>query len=74
MTDLNWTVTTDPDLDGFKFYVEAGKTFDREDYAEAYGLNPHELNPRDVHAIQDASARPGPGEWLEVNHNDEQTQ
>ena len=68
MIDLNWTVTTDPDLDGFKFYVEAGNNFFIEDYAEAYGLNPHELNPGDVQAFV---ARLSPGEWLEVSHEDQ---
>jgi hypothetical protein len=59
MIHLTWTVTQKPDLGGWKFFVEFGQAFAADDYAEAYSLNPHELNPRDVHAAQDAAARLG---------------
>ena len=68
-TRLNWTTTTTaPDFSGFRFYVEEGRLFDADDYAEAYGLDPHEIDAQDVHSCQDAAGRLSPGEWLEVGH------
>lgn len=67
-TRLNWTTTTAPDFSGFRFYVEEGRLFDADDYAEAYRLDPHEIDVQDVHSVQDAAGRLSPGEWLEVSH------
>jgi len=67
MIKLNYSVTAD--LSGFKFYVEAGGQFDALDYAEAYGLNVHDLDPDSVHWAQDAAARLMGGEWLLVEHD-----
>ena len=65
---LSYTVTGEPDLGGFRFYVEAGRLFDADDYAEAYSLNRADIDPQDVHAAQDAAGRLSPGQWLEVTH------
>ena len=67
-TRLNWTTTTSPDFGGFRFYIEEGRLFDAGEYAEAYGLDPHEIDAQDVHSVQDAAGRLNPGEWLEVSH------
>ena len=67
-TRLSWTTTTSPDFGGFRFYVEEGRLFDANDYAEAYGLEPVEIDAQDVHAVQDAAGRLSRGEWLEVSH------
>ena len=43
MIELTQSVTTQPDFSGFMFYVEAGRAFDADDYAEAYNLNRAEI-------------------------------
>jgi hypothetical protein len=66
--NLTFKTVTQPDLGGFMFFVEAGKLFDADDYAEAYGLNRSDLDAQDVHSAQDAAGRLNPGEWLRVEH------
>ena len=65
---LTWNTTTSPELGGFRFYIENGRLFDADDYAAAYGLTSHEIDGRDIHAVQDATGHLSPGEWLEVSH------
>lgn len=65
---LSFTTTTTPDFDGFCFYVEEGRLFDADDYAEAYHLNRSEIDAQHIHSAQDAAGRLNPGEWLEVTH------
>lgn len=60
--NLSWTKTTNPEFSGF--YVESGRSFDAGDFAEAYNLNRHDINPDHVHSVQDAAAQLGAGEWL----------
>lgn len=67
--NLNFTVTTTPDFGGFRFFVEAGRLFDADDYANAYDLNRSDIDAQDIHSVQDAAARLNPGEWLEVTHS-----
>lgn len=67
-TTLNFSTTTTPDFGGFKFYVEAGRLFDADDYADAYKLNRSDIDAQDIHSAQDAAGRLNPGEWLEVTH------
>lgn len=64
--NLSWTKTTNPDVSGFGFYVESGRSFDADDFAGAYGLNRHDINPDHVHSVQDTAAQLGDGEWLRV--------
>ncbi len=66
--NLTFKTVTQPDLGGFMFFVEEGKRFDADDYAEAYSLNRSELDAQDVHSAQDAAGRLNPGEWLQVEH------
>lgn len=65
---LSFKTVTEPDLGGFRFYVEAGKLFDADDYASAYNLNRSDIDAQDIHSAQDAAGRLNPGEWLEVTH------
>lgn len=65
---LSFKTTTQPDFGGFKFYVEAGKLFDADDYADAYKLNRSDIDAQDIHSAQDAAGRLTEGEWLEVTH------
>ena len=65
---LIWTTTTAPDFSGFRFYVEEGRLFDADDYAEAHGMDRVDFDAQDVHSVQDAAGRLNPGEWLEVSH------
>lgn len=69
MNTINLTVqiTITPDFSGFKFYVQAGKVFDADDFADAYKLNRADLDVDDVHAAQDAAAQLNDGQWLEVS-------
>lgn len=71
MTTINLTFknVTDPDFSGFMFFVEAGKLFDADDYADAYSLNRSDIDAQDVHSTQDAAGRLNPGEWLQVEHS-----
>jgi hypothetical protein len=57
--------TNNPDLSGFKFYVEAGSDFDGIVYEEAYGVA---LNDDDIAKVDKAVAQLKAGEWLEVSH------
>lgn len=68
---LDFNTTATPDFGGFKFYVEQGRLFDADDYAEAYGLNRSDIDAQDIHSAQDAAGRLNPGEWLEVTHSTE---
>jgi len=61
-------ITTIPDFNGFKFFVEEGEFFYPSDYAEAYGIDIEDLNQQAVKAAQNAAARLNPGEWLEISH------
>jgi hypothetical protein len=65
---LSFTTTTKLDFGGFRFYVEAGRLFDADDYAAAYKLNRSDIDAQDIHSAQDAAGRLNPGEWLEVTH------
>ena len=68
MIKLNFNATTTPDFSGFSFYVEEGRFFDVEDYAEAYGINSDDIDQQDIHNAQDAAGQLHTGEWLEVTH------
>ena len=68
MIKLNFKATTTPDFSGFLFYVEEGRFFDVDDYAEAYGINSDDIDQQDIHNAQDAAGQLHPGEWLEVSH------
>lgn len=70
MINLNFKTIkiADEDLDGLNFYVREGNLFWAEDFAEAYGLNKHEISADDVHAVQDATGHLNPGESLEVTY------
>lgn len=65
---LSFKTVTAPDFGGFKFYVEAGRMFDADDYADAYKLNRSDIDAQDIHSAQDAAGRLNEGEWLEVTH------
>ena len=67
---LNFKTVTELDLSGFVFYVEAGRLFDAEDYASAYGLNRSDIEEQDVNSAQDAAVRLNKGEWLVVTHKE----
>ena len=71
MTTINLTfsTTTTTDFGGFRFYVEEGRLFDADYYAEAYNLNRNDIDAQDIHSAQDAAGRLNPGEWLEVSHD-----
>ena len=68
MIKLNCNVTTTPDFSGFLFYVEEGRFFDVDDYAEAYGINSDDIDVLSIHNAQDAARQLHTGEWLEVSH------
>jgi hypothetical protein len=59
--------TSAPHCDGFGFYVEEGSIFDADDFASAYNLNVHDIDPQHIKSAQDASARLSPGTWLHVD-------
>ena len=68
MIKLTFNATTTPDFSGFSFYVEAGRFFDVDDYAEAYGINSDDIDVLSIHNVQDAAVQLQHGEWLEVTH------
>ncbi len=72
MSNINLTfkTVTTPDFSGFKFYVEEGRLFDADDYAEAYNLNRADIDAQDIHSAQDAAGRLNKGEWLQVEHEE----
>lgn len=71
MKSINLTtkIVNDPDLAGFMFYVESGKLFDADDYAETYHLNRSDLDVQDVHSAQNVAGQLNYGEWLLVEHH-----
>jgi hypothetical protein len=68
MIKLTYEVTKSPDFGGFLYFVEAGDSFDADDYASAYKIDRNEFYLDDVQQVQDAAARLSLGEWLEVSH------
>ena len=68
MIKLNFNATTAPDFSGFSFYVEEGRFFDVDDYAEAYGINSDDIDVLSIYNVQDAAVQLCTGEWLEVSH------
>ena len=68
MIKLNFNATTTPDFSGFLFYVEEGRFFDVDDYAEAYGINSDDIDQQDIRSAQDAAGKLYSGEWLEMSH------
>jgi len=67
--NLTTKIVNDPDLSGFMFYVEPGKLFDADNYAETYNLNRSDLDAQDVHSVQNAAGQLNDGEWLLVEHH-----
>lgn len=65
---LSFKTVTQPDFGGCMFYVEEGKLFDADDYADAYKLNRSDIDAQDIHSAQDAAGRLNDGEWLAVTH------
>jgi hypothetical protein len=65
---LSFKTVTAPDFSGLNFYVEAGKAFDADDYADAYSINRSDIDAQDIHSAQNAAAQLNDGEWLEVTH------
>lgn len=59
-------VTTDPDLSGYKFYIEAGYDFDSAIYEKHYNVK---LKQRDINRIDKLSKRLRSYEWLQVYHS-----
>ena len=68
MIRLTWTTTRNPDLDGFRFFVEAGDVFDVSDFCDAYGLHRCDIDHNDVANAQAAASNLAPGEWLEIDY------
>lgn len=64
---LSTKLTTNPDFNAFHFYVESGRAFESADFADAYQLNVHDIDPESISAVQDAAARLNDGEWLFVD-------
>lgn len=65
---LTWTTTTNPDFDGFRFFVESGDVFDVDDFCDSYGLRRRDIDHNDIANAQAAASNLAPGEWLEVTH------
>ena len=68
MIKLNFNATTTPDFSVPSFYVEEGRFFEVDDYAEAYGIHSDDIDQQDIHNAQDAAGQLHHGEWLEVSH------
>ena len=67
MIRLHTRTTTEMDLDGFNFYVEAGRDFYLSDYCEAYGLN-GEIHAQDVADVHEEVGKLKKGQFLYVTH------
>ncbi len=65
---LEFCIVTELDLSGLYFYVKEGELFDVSDYADAYRINPCDVDAQDVRSAEDAAGRLNPGEWLQVSH------
>lgn len=65
---LSSTEVTAPDFGGFNFFVEHGREFDVDAYAEAYGLAGSDIDQDTVKGVHDAVARLNRGNWLLVSH------
>jgi hypothetical protein len=50
------------------FALDQQKPFDADDYAEWAGLNRADIDPADIHAIQDAQSQLGKDFWMIVSH------
>lgn len=65
---LNCKPTRNPDFSGGLFYVEAGRLFDADDYAQHAKINRHDIDAQSVHSVQYAAEQLNTGEWLLVDH------
>lgn len=70
---LTASVTTAPDFDGWGFFVAAGKRFDVDAYAEAYGVNRADLDINCFIAVVEKARALKVGEWLKVSHEMQST-
>lgn len=71
MTNLTFTVfeaTPEEIAQRGGFCLDQYQPFDANDYAEVYGLNVSDIDPQDVHAVQDAQSQLGKDFWIAVDH------
>lgn len=68
---LRTTVTSDPDLSGFDYYLQAGDEFDIDHYAEVHDLNRDEFDEVGVQAAITRAGSLSGEEWLKVEFNHE---
>lgn len=69
MYELMWHETKTPDFSGFAYYVEEGSLFDADDFCDAFSIDRSEVDPQDIHSVQDAAGRLNPGTWLWVSYD-----
>jgi hypothetical protein len=63
---LTLSFTTNPDFDGFLYYVENNSGFDAHDFADVYNLNYPDIDCESIDAVNDAVAFLNEGEWAVV--------
>ena len=61
---------TDGFFDGWTWFADSETdTFDAHDYAEAFRLNVHDIDPQTIKSVQDAvNNNFGGTRWIEVTH------
>jgi hypothetical protein len=70
MINLTFKMITNPDYDGWYWYVGGGDVFDAYYYADAFALNEDDINPDSIQAVLDAATHLAPGEFLQVTHTE----
>lgn len=68
---LRTTVTTEPDLLGFDYYLQAGDEFDVDNFVEVHELDLADLDPAGIQAAKTRAAGLSGEQWMLVEFTEE---
>lgn len=63
---LRTSVTTEPDLSGFDYYLQAGDDFDADNFADVFDLALADIDPAAIAAAVTRAAGLADDEWMKV--------
>jgi len=67
---LRTTVTTEPDLLGVDYYLQAGDEFDIDNFVEVFELDLADVDPAAIQATKTRAAGLTGEQWMLVEFND----
>lgn len=63
---LRTTVTTEPDLSGFDYYLQAGDEFDVDNFADVFDVAVADIDPAAIDAAITRAAGLRDEQWMKV--------